>query len=606
MPGRDAISNLEYQEAESKFSSKIIKENHKILNSAIGNLENSILICEYPELEINPMRTQVFYITPEFLESPSNDKLKELKNQIDLYKNQFESLCHQLNDYIGNFTLIKLKSLYGPSDKMKNEINEIIQNFEETIKNLCGPLISEEEGLDSIDTQYFNNSQKTSLSKDRAQITENIEKFKKESEELNMKYNIMFRDISRAVELIFISIKNIPSSLSKLQDKIEEGMSTYEETLGLINDKKYLDKYNKYLQKISESIELIIIYKNQIIKKVEDDIDKLEEEYKKHRSSFFTLKVKVEDIIKNLEIRSKSINNDILGVRQKYNQKKIELPEISISSISEVIIEKVEKLMDTDKNESIKILIKEKVNIKKEIQQVFIDFESFVKEVYLDLLIILDITGSMELYFDQVKTNLKDIIGNIKKNLEEYQVFNINLGFIGYKDVEEIYKKDYVDIPFKTDLDGILKEIDKTVVGGGDDTAEDIAFAFELAQKKKWTCRAKFAVLIPDSPCHGSKYHDSEIMDNYPYGIKNRKDIEESVKELANNGVSLICIKLNKSTDIMFKIFHDIYKEVNSKDKISEFYVAKLDSAKQLAEQVQRVVSKLFKDQKIHGSLAKS
>ena len=262
--------------------------------------------------------------------------------------------------------------------------------------------------------------------------------------------------------------------------------------------------------------------------------------------------------------------------------------------------------MDTDKNESIKILIKEKVNIKKEIQQVFIDFESFVKEVYLDLLIILDITGSMELYFDQVKTNLKDIIGNIKKNLEEYQVFNINLGFIGYKDVEEIYKKDYVDIPFKTDLDEILKEIDKTVVGGGDDTAEDIAFAFELAQKKKWTCKAKFAVLIPDSPCHGSKYHGPDIMDNYPKGIKNRKDIEESVKKLANNGVSLICIKLNQSTDIMFKIFYDIYKEVNSKDIKSKFYVAKLDSAKQLAEQVQSAVSKLFKNQKNHGSLAKS
>ena len=607
MPGRDVILNLEYQEAESKFSSKIIKENHKILNSAIGNLENSILICEYPELEINPMRTQVFYITPEFLESPSDDKkLKELKNQIDLYKSQFESLCQKLNNYIGNFVVIKLKSLYGPSDKMKNEINEIIKNFEETIKNLCGPLISEEEGLDSIDTEYFSNSQKTSLSKDRSQITENIEKFKKESEELNMKYNIMFRDISRAVELIFNSIKNIPSSISKLQDKIEEGMSKYEETLELINDKEHIDKYNKYLQKIHESLELIIIYKNQIIKKVEDDIDKLEEEYKKRRSSFITLKVKVEDIIKNLETRSKSINNDILGVRKKYNQKKIELPEISIASVSAVIIEKVEELMDTNMNESIKILKEEKVNIKKEIQQVIIDFESFVKEVYLDLLIILDITGSMELYFDQVRTKLKDIIGNIKKNLKEYQVSNINLGFIGYKDVEEIYKKDYVDIPFKTDLDEILEGIDKTVVGGGDDTAEDIAFAFELALKKNWTCKAKFAVLIPDSPCHGSKYHGPDIMDNYPKGIKNRKDIEESVKELANNGVSLICIKLNQSTDIMFKIFYDIYKEVNSKDIKSKFYVAKLDSAKQLAEQVQSAVSKLFKNQKNHGSLAKS
>ena len=170
MPGKNVISNLEYQNAEKKIGSKIIQENHKILNSAIGNLEDSILICNYPELEINPMRTQVFYIPPEFLESPSDDKLIELKKQIDLYKDQYESLCKQLNDYIGNYAVKKLYSLSVPSEKMKNEINEIIKNFEETIKSLCGPLISEEEGLDSIDTEYFNNSQKISLSKDRSQI----------------------------------------------------------------------------------------------------------------------------------------------------------------------------------------------------------------------------------------------------------------------------------------------------------------------------------------------------------------------------------------------------------------------------------------------------
>ena len=150
-----------------------------------------------------------------------------------------------------------------------------------------------------------------------------------------------------------------------------------------------------------------------------------------------------------------------------------------------------------------------------------------------------------------------------------------------------------------------MEKIEKTVVGGGDDSAEDIAFAFELALKKEWTCKAKFAVLIPDSPCHGLKYHDKTLMDNYPNGIKSRKDIEESVRELANNGVSLICIKLNPSTDIMFKIFDDIYKEVNSKSKKSEFYVAKLDSVKHLADQVQSSVSKLFKVQKIHESQAK-
>ena len=408
-----------------------------------------------------------------------------------------------------------------------------------------------------------------------------------------------------AVEFIFNSILKIPSSLSKLQDKIEEGMSNFEEILELFNDKEKVDEYNEYLEKIHETLQLIINYQKKIIKEVEDDINKLEEQYKYRRNSFISLKDEVQNIIKNLETRSKAINNDILDVRKKYNQKKIELPEISISSISTVIISKVKDLMDSNMNESIEILKEEKVNIKKEIQQVFIDIESFVKEVYLDLLIILDITGSMELYFEQVRTKLKDIIGNIKKNLEEFQVNNINLGFIGYKDVEEIYKNEIVDIPFSTDLDKIMEEIDKTLVGGGDDTAEDIAYAFELALKKEWTSKAKFAVLIPDSPCHGLKYHDKYIMDNYPYGIKSRKDIEESVRELANNGVSLICIKLNQSTDIMFKIFDDIYKEVNSKTIKSEFFISKLNSDQNLADQLQNLVSKAFKDQKNHDSQAK-
>jgi len=598
MPGTNVISNLEYKEAESKIGSSIIKENHDILNSAIGNLEDSILICEYPELEINQMRTQLFYMPPEFLENPSNDKLKELKEQIEIYKNGFESLCIQLNDCIESITVKTLKSLCKPSFKMKNEINEIMKNFEETIKNLCGPLISEQEGLNSIDTNSFNSSQKNSLSNEKLQITEKIEQFKKDSEELNMKYNIEFKKINRAVGLICNNIKNIPSSLSKLQDKIEEGMSLYEETLELFTDEKSIDKYNEYLKKINESLQEIIIHKNKIIKQVKDDITKLENDYKKRRDSFISLKDIVKNIIKNLETRSKSINNDIHDVRKKYNQKKIELPEISISDISNIIIEKVTELIDNNVDNSIQILKEESEDLVKGIGNICI----VIEETYLDLLIILDITGSMDHYYDQVRKKLFNIIENIKENLKDYTVYNINLGFIGYKDVEEIYKNEIVDMPFTTDIEKIKEGIENAKVGGGDDCAEDIAYAFELALKKEWTSKAKFAVLITDAPCHGLKYHKKDLLDNYKEGIRNRKDIEESVKELANKGVSLICIRINDKTDIMFNIFNNIYEEVNSKDKKSKFYVAKLDSAEQLADKIQKSISEVFK---IHRSLDK-
>jgi len=296
----------------------------------------------------------------------------------------------------------------------------------------------------------------------------------------------------------------------------------------------------------------IIIHKNKIIKQAKDDITKLENDYKKRRDSFISLKDTVQNIIKNLETRAKSINNDIHDVRKKYNQKKIELPEISISSISNIIIEKVKKLIDNNVDCSIQILKEEREDIDG-IEEVFINIEPIINKSYLDLLIILDITGSMDHYYDQVRKKLFSIIENIKENLKDYTVYNINLGFIGYKDVEEEYKNEIVDIPFTSDLDKIKKEIEKAKVGGGDDDAEDLAYAFELALKKEWTSKAKFAFLITDAPCHGVKYHDENLLDNYREGIKNRKDIEESAKELANNGVSLICIKISNKTDIMFK-----------------------------------------------------
>ena len=321
MPGTNVISKLEYKEAESRIGSNTVKKNHDILNSAVGNLEDSILISEYPDLEISPMRTKIFYVPPEFLDDPSDTKLKEFSILIDLYKNEYESLSEKLNDYIENKMAKKLKSLYDPSYKMKNEINEIIKNFEETIKNLCGPLISEQEGLDSIDVSFLNNLQKNSLSKDKLKIKEKIEKFKKESEELNKNYYVIFNDISVAVEIIFHSMKNIPFSLRKLQDKIEKGMSNFEEVLELFNDKKELDKYKKYLEKIKETLQLINIYQKKIIKEVEDDINKLEKQYKERRKSFMSLKDEVKNIIKDLEARSKTINNDIHDVKKNIIKK---------------------------------------------------------------------------------------------------------------------------------------------------------------------------------------------------------------------------------------------------------------------------------------------
>ena len=142
MEGEDLVKNLDYKLAESLMDSEIINRNHNILDSTVDCIEDSVLICENPEIELNPMRSEIFYLIPDFLTDPDEIELKNLKKEIENYKIEFGSLCRQVNDF-ANRTTVSLKNLYMPSNNLKYKINQILDQFEETIKNLCIPLISE-------------------------------------------------------------------------------------------------------------------------------------------------------------------------------------------------------------------------------------------------------------------------------------------------------------------------------------------------------------------------------------------------------------------------------------------------------------------------------
>ena len=45
-----------------------------------------------------------------------------------------------------------------------------------------------------------------------------------------------------------------------------------------------------------------------------------------------------------------------------------------------------------------------------------------------------------------------------------------------------------------------------------------------MVSNLKWSAKFKIAVLICDAPCHGKKYHDHRIGDDYP-----NDDIEEAI-----------------------------------------------------------------------------
>ena len=174
----------------------------------------------------------------------------------------------------------------------------------------------------------------------------------------------------------------------------------------------------------------------------------------------------------------------------------------------------------------------------------------------LDLLFIMDLTGSMEPYIDQVKNNMINIMNRIPI---ECPGININLGYIGYRDVSEIAVNYIVNIDFSQNYQQIQNRIKNVIADGGKDIPEEIAWAIEKAIEKNWKSDARYSILVADAPCHGTKYHIDDIKDDYPNGVPGRKNIEILINELAAKNVSLFCMEITEYTDIMFKIFGDIY-----------------------------------------------
>ena len=589
MPGKNEIS-IEYQKAVSLMDLVIIEENHKLLDIAVNNIEESVLICENPEIELFQMRSDVFFLLPDYLNNPTDSKLIELKKDLKLYKDGYENLCQKLNDYIGNVSK-SLMNLFTPSNNLRKEINQIIIQFEKNIENLCIPLISQQQGLDTIDTSNLSEIEKDDLNEDKLNIKYEIIEFKKESEKLNIQYHKLFNQINQAVQILCNTIKEIPLSITNLQDIIEEAISKYEEILEnefSDSNKNKNGYFHNLLIKIKESFELINNEMKKIIREINEKINNLDEEYKKRKDSFISLKYKSDQIIDILTVKSNSIKDDILKVRDKNNQIKIKLPEIKIS---ELIIEKIYKPMEDSIDCVKKEIFLESEGIK-EIRANIIP--TIIYQTSLDILFIMDTTGSMEQYIEITKKKLIEIMDKIKF---ECNGIDINLGFIGYKDVKEILKNDYLIIDFTKDYKYVKEEISKIKVGGGDDTAEDIAWAFERALEKSWTNNARIAILVTDAPCHGKEFHDINLLDDYKEDVIYIEKMKNLVEKMALKDISLICIKLKEDTNIMYAKFKEIYQKHNNN---CFFDIIPLNCPEKISGIISDNAVKVYKDKRIN------
>jgi hypothetical protein len=196
------------------------------------------------------------------------------------------------------------------------------------------------------------------------------------------------------------------------------------------------------------------------------------------------------------------------------------------------------------------------------IHQDFTVLEPYLKKLYgnisLDLMFIVDCTGSMSSWISAVKNELNNIIDYIRDSNPHAQ---IRVSFVGYRDYDCTTEDSRYSIQdFSDNFDDVKKFISGVNASGGGDGPEDVAGGLYRGLQQNWSENsAKYAVVIMDYPCHGKKYHSCH--DDYPDGDPAGHIPEDLIHEYGLKNITLYGVKITNQTDTMYEIFSKRYQE---------------------------------------------
>jgi hypothetical protein len=158
----------------------------------------------------------------------------------------------------------------------------------------------------------------------------------------------------------------------------------------------------------------------------------------------------------------------------------------------------------------------------------------------VDVMFVVDATGSMGDEIDYLKAELLDIINNVKK---QDPSLIINLGSVFYRDKGDEYVTRKSD--FSKNLQQTIDFIDKQYAAGGGDYEEAVEAALnEAITKCTWSSEARTRILfmVLDAPPHG----DSTVV----------AQLQQLMNTAAQKGIRIIPIMgsgIGKSTEYLFR-----------------------------------------------------
>jgi len=530
----------------------------------IGEVSNGVnyplLICENPDSELPEVQKQINFILPNAMRKSKERYVINIKNDINMYKKLYEKSATIVNKIINN-TKECLKKLYQPFKSLQDDITKYSKNFENSIKQLKIPLENGKKGLEDIKYENYSKDKQNQFCKDKKEVFKEIDTFFNEANIFYSKYKVLNQATSNDISNFVERFKKLAKPAKELSKFMADFIKVFEHSAKCFNDLNDKKKIDETLRKIKEPLLEFQKKKNNI----ENIFSSIKKDIKVEKiNQMMEISNEIKNKINKLKEISGKISEKIKEIREKYGEPEHLLEEMNIAPAPIVKTENISNEIEIQQEK-----------IKKTGTSIIEELDKYIivcgNQTRLDLLFIMDITNSMDYYLNQVKQYILKMIEDIQIQCAGCE---INLGFIGYRDFNDLdFGDEYINLDFTTDYEGIRKKIEYVTAQGGGDAPEDLCGALELGKNKNWSGNTRFAILVTDSPCHGKKYHNlsGDQEDNFPDGDREGRHIEEYIKYFAENKISLYCLKINSTTDIMFDIFEKVYRENKKENSRNEF-----------------------------------
>ena len=567
--------NIEPNKKDISFISQKINQTKEIKCNDIPKLnqiklENSLISANSKEAQDcnNEIERKVSLINQGINEI--NDDIPKIKNLISKLNQQNIDMMKTAKTELKSFTELE-KSMEIEFKKGYSQIKELKENQAKIALHNYNKLF-----------KSFTDTVKKSFE----EVIKIINRTNKAGEIYQIMSDTYFRDINTELKgfeinlMDFELLEDFKDMHENLRELNNPAKNIHERTKEKCNDFKNMNKDFLNKQKVSNSKIKINETKCKIF------LDKM---IKMRKKIYEKVSIEMKKQGKQIDIPQNEINKAMTNLIEEFEKESGKISNDGNYSIEKLYNMKqgFEKVSENNRKEMKKVLKAEE----RKMQNISEDLD-IVKKFTIDILILMDITGSMGSYLSEAKTFLKNLVKDL---ISSFIGLTVRLSFIGYRDFDRNLKEEeYVNIDFTENHEFITKSISDCQATGGGDTCEDVAGALEKGLNKNWNSKARYAILVCDAPAHGKKYHNNQD-DSFPQGDPKGRNIEKFIDEFHNLNVNFFCVEISSITNVMLNCFRNIYKNQNvAKGKELIFEVQKLTNSSELKNYIFQTSRKVY------------